>query len=476
MPYFRHLRNQKLDKLSLTIWDIVLTPLYLLVLIAIARRIRNKNYPVGHHLRKYYLPGLYVKFGGVVFIALVYQFYYGGGGDTFYYYQYGKVVNSSFSQSFDTWLNLLLRASPDTHPYIYPYARQIEFYNDTASYTIVILSALLGLLTYNTYIPAALILASITYSGIWAMYSTFVKAFPNLYKELAFAFLFIPSVFVWGSAIFKDTVCMFSLGWMTYTSFRIFVNRDFSAKNFVLLALSFYLITIIKIYILLAFLPSLMLWLLLTYADKIRSKFLRLLIGIGILGLVIFGFLIISQTFSKQLKRYSLDGLSTTAKETRGWITYASGDDGAAYDLGVFDPSLVGILTKFPAGVGVTLFRPFLWEVKKPIQLLSSLEGLAFLIGTVLVFYRNGFIKTFRLIFSNPNLVFFFTFSMIFAFAVGLSTGNFGALSRYKIPCLPFFAALLVVLYYSRQKVQNRKKPTLPLNDPVWLNTSSYSR
>jgi ABC-type Fe3+ transport system permease subunit len=109
------------------------------------------------------------------------------------------------------------------------------------------------------------------------------------------------------------------------------------------------------------------------------------------------------------------------------------------------------MLTKFPAGVVVTLFRPFPWEVKKVIVALSALEAIIFLAGTLIVFFRNGFWGFFRKIFSDPNLTFFLSFSLIFAFAVGVSSYNFGALSRYKIPCLPFYAALLIILYYSKQ-------------------------
>jgi hypothetical protein len=89
----------------LTIWDLVLTPIYLIILIVIAKRIRNKNHPEGDPLHKYYLPGLYVRFGGAVFIGLIYQFYY-GGGDTFLYFEYAKIVNSSFDDSVITWLKL----------------------------------------------------------------------------------------------------------------------------------------------------------------------------------------------------------------------------------------------------------------------------------------------------------------------------------------------------------------------------------
>jgi hypothetical protein len=40
-----------------------------------------------------------------------------------------------------------------------------------------------------------------------------------------------------------------------------------------------------------------------------------------------------------------------------------------------------------------------------------------------------------------------FIFAVIFAIAVGASTTNFGALSRYKIPCMPFYFILLMLLY-----------------------------
>src|SRR5436309_338124 len=96
----------------LTLWDLILTPLYLLILSFFARRHRDKKYPVGHPLRKYYLPGLYIKFGGVIFIALIYQYYY-GGGDTFNYFDHCKIINSSLSDSFGTLIDLLTRTSPD---------------------------------------------------------------------------------------------------------------------------------------------------------------------------------------------------------------------------------------------------------------------------------------------------------------------------------------------------------------------------
>jgi hypothetical protein len=279
------------------------------------------------------------------------------------------------------------------------------------------------------------------------MYRTFANLYPHLHKELAFAFLFIPSTFVWGSAMFKDTVCMFGLGWLTYTTFRIFVNRDFSFKNIALLILGFYLIYKIKIYILLGFMPALSIWLLTVYASKVKNSGLRFLTKLTFIGIAIGGFLFFTQLFAKDLKRYSLENIASTASITRDWIAYSSGDEGSGYDLGTFDPGLGGMLQKFPQAVAVTLFRPFLWEAKKVIVLLSALEALAFAYFTIQAFRKSGILNSFKIISRDSNVLFCIIFSLIFAFAVGISSYNFGTLSRYKIPCLPFYGAFLVILH-----------------------------
>ena len=444
---------------TLTTWDLILAPIFLALLIVLAKSIRDKRYPKGHPLRKYYMPALYVKFGGAIFIALIYEFYYGGGGDSFNFFKHSQTINSSLDHSVATWWQLILRKPAENDPVLYEYAGQMEWYVDPASYTVARLGAFIGLLCGTTYIPIALIFAYIAFTGIWAMYVTFVNVYPRLYKQLAIAFLFIPSVIVWGSAMYKDTLCMFGLGWMTYTTFRLFINKDFSARNIFLLVFSFYLIAVVKLYILLAFLPALSLWLLLSYSHKIKSSGIRFVVRLAFIGVTVGGFFFFTEVFSAELNRYSLDKISETSAITRQWINYSSGDEGSAYDLGNFDASPLGMLSKLPAAVVVTLFRPFPWEAKKVIIALSMLEAFLFLCGTIFVFYKIGFGNFFKKIFQDPNLTFFFTFSVIFAFAVGISSYNFGALSRYKIPCLSFYSGMLYILYYNHKlKKQAEKK------------------
>ena len=164
------------------------------------------------------------------------------------------------------------------------------------------------------------------------------------------------------------------------------------------------------------------------------------------------------------MNKYSLENLAKTADVTRSWIIYASGEEGSAYDIGEMDGTLAGTLTKIPAGIVVTLFRPFPWEVKKVIVLLSALEALAFLYLTLKIFFSR---KTkLKVIFKDPTVLFCLIFSLIFAFSVGLTAGNFGALSRYKIPCMPFYCAfILICLNYS--KLKNSAKKIVQQNRPT---------
>ncbi|HET6767042.1 MAG TPA: hypothetical protein VFH08_06580, partial [Chitinophagaceae bacterium] len=114
---------------------------------------------------------------------------------------------------------------------------------------------------------------------------------------------------------------------------------------------------------------------------------------------------------------------------------------------GDMDPTLFGMLEKAPAGINVTLFRPYPWEARKPIIMISALEALFFLGFSIAVVFRNNPIRVVGRILADETLQFCLLFTLVFAFAVGISTSNFGSLVRYKIPCLPFYAALLFIIF-----------------------------
>jgi hypothetical protein len=94
-----------------------------------------------------------------------------------------------------------------------------------------------------------------------------------------------------------------------------------------------------------------------------------------------------------------------------------------------------------------TLFRPFPWEISSAIVLFSALEALFFSFITFKLMYKRGFFNFFRKAIGSPIFLMCLVFSLIFAAAVGMSATNFGSISRYKIPCLPFYLTMILVLY-----------------------------
>ena len=143
--------------------------------------------------------------------------------------------------------------------------------------------------------------------------------------------------------------------------------------------------------------------------------------------------------------KYSLSKLVQTAKITAYDIGFFTGRDaGSHYSLGELTGTFTDLIQKAPAAINVTLFRPYLWEVTNPLMLLSAIESLTFMI---LVFYVF-FIKKGELFGSlkTPDIPFLLTFSLIMAFAVGITSYNFGTLSRYKVPLLPYFLSAMMIL------------------------------
>lgn len=445
---------------NITILDFALLPYFLGVFYVIAVRRRNKHYPEGHPWRKYYIPGLTVKFAGSIFLGLIYAYYY-GYADSFEFYHHSLVINSALNESVFKWLNLVLHIPDAYDPSYYRYTSQMPWYIiDNSSYIVSAVCAVFGLLTFNTFLPTSLIFAFVSYSGVWALFRTFQALYPQFTKQVAACVLFIPSVVLWGSGILKDTLCLFALGWFTYSTFRLMIQRDFRISNIAISAFCFLMLAKIKIYILLAYLPAMFVWIFLLYTQTIRNGTLRIFVRISSITAIAGISLFLMQTMNEELGAYSLDRIAETSNAVRGWIEYSSiRDEGSGYDLGDFGTSPAAMLMKFPQAVNVTFFRPYIWESKKPIVLFSALESFLFLFCTLKVLFTVGLRNCWLTIKQDNTIQFCLVFSIIFAFAVGITTYNFGTLSRYKIPCIPFYALAVVLIYYQNMP---RDKKLLP--------------
>ena len=158
-------------------------------------------------------------------------------------------------------------------------------------------------------------------------------------------------------------------------------------------------------------------------------------------------------TLASQSDKWSPDQFQKRAHDMQWWHTtvvelYGDEGGGSHYSLGDEDFSIFGIIRKTPLAINVALFRPYLWEAHSPVMLLSAIESLIFLFMTIRLVLKTGPIRLYALAISNPVITFTLVFSLIFAFGVGFTSYNFGALVRYKIPCMPFYLITLQLFRY----------------------------
>jgi hypothetical protein len=422
--------------------DLIVTPVFLFLVYLLAYIVRPMV--TDQVTRSYFIPALTLRMVGCLAVGVIYQFYY-GGGDTFNFHTHGsRHIWEAFVDSPSKGMKLLFSDGKDVVG-IYQYASKIPFFGDPSSYSVIRIAAFFDLFTFSSYSATALCFAIMSFGGGWMMFLSFYKSYNYLHRYLAWAILFLPSVFFWGSGLLKDSISLSAVCAATYIFREFFVFKKLRIKNIALLGLCLYIIYVVKIYILLCYLPAI---LLLGYAQAIsnvKTPALRwLLIPLVIIAAMGSSYLVASQIGSGNQK-YNLNALGNTAQITAYDIAFQTGRDaGSTYSLGALDGSFGSLVRLAPQAINVTLFRPYVWEIRNPLMLLSAVESFAFIIITTYAVFLFVVSRSRNLF--NPDVIFCLLFSVVFAFGVGVSTYNFGTLSRYKIPLLPFYAVALVLL------------------------------
>jgi hypothetical protein len=154
------------------------------------------------------------------------------------------------------------------------------------------------------------------------------------------------------------------------------------------------------------------------------------------------------QILNQYMLEVNVDKIESSLQGFQSWHTTLGG---SAYSLGDFDFTISGYIQKIPASINVTFFRPYIWEVNKPIIFLTFLQSFYFIFFTLYVLIKVNVFKFFKLFFISLDVFTLLGFSLFFAYVAGISSYNFGALDRYKIPCLSTYViALLIILYKSK--------------------------
>jgi len=430
------------------IQDLIVAPLIFLfiMIFGLMQRNKMKDKTVG----SYFLKGLFLKLIGAFGIYLIYYAYY-GTGDTIFYFKRAMLIDSVLLEDLTLGLKLLFNNPRVIDGETYSYFQGMRAF-DMSSFLIVRMAAVSNLFCFNSYLANAFIFSALSYIGVWRLFRMIQDIFPDKVKIIAWSLLFIPSVFFWGSGIMKDNVTFGFLGVFVSSFYFIFFKRQAMIKNLFLIIVSTYVIGTIKSYILLALIPSLFAWMFFQFRGNIQSSFIKTvstpILLIFLIGGGYFALGVLGDSFSK----FSIDNAKERAEDMQRWHTYRveilKDGEGSSYSLGEVNFTPLGILQKIPAAVNAAMFRPYFWEAGNIVGLLAAFESFVLLlitlrmIGLFLTKQRAGLAH----INSHAILIFMFIFTFIFAFSVGFTSYNFGALSRYRIPFLPFYVCAVLLI------------------------------
>lgn len=438
--------------------DFIIGPIYVGIILFIGLRISSRfTDPID---RRMFNLGLLVKLISSFVIGVIYWFYY-QDGDTVYYFERMLRVSSVLKSNISLGLKLVFSAYPEEADETYFLMTSLRAF-DTASYMVVRVAALVNTVCFGIYTNVALLFSVFAFSGLWQLYKIACDALPQVSKRyLGFAILLFPSVVFWGSGLLKDTLTLGGITWVIACFYRGVILRENRIRNILFMLVIGYFVSVIKSYILVAFVPAAFLWYVAEKSLASSGAASRSLSPVFATGAILLSLVLLS-LLGNILGRYSVENLQYEAEAMQQWhhqVEEIYDYEGSSYSLGNTDFSTVGLITKAPIALITTFFRPFPWEVGNPLMALSSLESLAlFSIGFLAFFQssKNPEYSLARVFKQYPILQFSLVFSLIFGFAVGFTAYNFGALVRYKIPCLPTVGIVLAALYSlkSNQKAE----------------------
>lgn len=432
---------------TITLNDLIAVPLLLVVLLVIVSLIKRKNI-IEHPCYKYFTLGFMLKvFAGISF-ALLYTFHY-GETDTHYYYWGTQSLARLADKNFMAFVKIMCGVhTPELFSAFDATTGWPTYWRDPNSFAVCRFNVPLYLLGFKTFLGNVVVLNAFLYVGIWQFYKLMLKLFPNNERNFAIALLFVPSVLFWGSSLLKDSWCLIASMFLFCAVYGLSVSRKRLLLSVFRLVFWGYVSMSIRPYSFFTTMGACLIWIGFVYVYRMRSRFFRTLvfpliaIAVWLAGVGLF-----SKLGSFANERYqSFDAIIETAVIIQDDLKkeYYGGN---SFDIGEFEPTLSGLLMKAPKAIIAGMFRPFLWDSRNALMVISAFETFVLAVLIMYVLLHLGFRHSVLIIMRNPFLIASTIFMLTYAFFVGLTTANFGALVRYRIPVIVFMALILAVMW-----------------------------
>jgi len=405
-----------------------------------------RTYYIEHLEDKYvFFLGFSLKIIGATSAVLIYHLYY-GGGDTTDYFDSGKYLLEYVSENIGQIPEVLFSSDLKNYQDIafIQFGKRVNYWYSKPTYTITKIALLFNFITLNSFYLTSILCSYFSFFSSWKLYRFILNHTALNRTHVGYAIFLMPSVIFWGSGLFKDTFTLAGLYLLIIGFVQFFGYNKVKLYNILYIIIGVYLLYSIRSFFLMASLPFLIIWVLSIKFYAIPSFTVKFLLRPIFICLICLSGFMMLKTIGQTFQELSFEKLVDKSKGFQSWHAALQG---SAYSLGDIDYTAGALVSKIPASLAVTFFRPFLWEANKPIILLSALQSLFFLLTTIYLILKMRVIYFFISFFKSPQAIALMGFSLFYGMVVGFTSYNFGALDRYKIPSLStYMLALLFVL------------------------------
>ena len=261
-----------------------------------------------------------------------------------------------------------------------------------------------------------------------------IKVFQHFLPEdkkrwVILAFVF-PSFLFWTSGGLKESVILLGLGLLLY-GFLFFQSRKVIGILSIIAGVILLLFT--KYFLFLCLAPALCAYYFYTRPD-LKNNLIKYVVVLALLVVVVFALAPIDKR---------LDFARIISKKQKHAVAEALYMNAGSYSpVLTVEPNLLSVAAGLPVGLWNTLFKPYLWQSRNPMMLMSGLENILLLLLFILALsYRD------KKSLINYNLLFFLLLSISLYFAlIGLMTPVLGNLVRYRVVMEPLLIFVLISL------------------------------
>lgn len=381
-------------------------------------------------------------------LSLIYTYYYTSRADAdiYKYFDDSQILYDLFWTHPKHFFQIIFDINTQSEVFASYFHKMNYWYNKFNVYndnrTMIKLNALIRFISMGYFQVHNLVLSFLSFTGLVALYKVFTDVLKRHFILLFLIVFLTPSVLFWSSSVLKDSLLVFSIGFLLYYFYQIL--KEPTIKKLIPLLVFIGFLSLIKPYILMIMLPGLLAWAVTAKIFRTYPGFV-FTVSYSLFIIVLFNIeLFLPQyNFKEILQEKQENFINLTKEQVIGSYIY----------IQPFSAEGWSILKAVPRAFTNIFFRPHLFDSRSPFILLAAFENLLIWLAGVfcLLFFKKQK--------AHPLIYFSLFFTILLFVLTGLVTPIMGAYVRYKMPALPFL--LFIFIYFTDWERLYEKLPLL---------------